>query len=168
MAAWRIKGHFRIKAGKLLELLRTNCQIVTEICGRLMEKVEQSTAATRSITFFINFWWFQHILVIDLVIWCYLVQALDFHMLQPGWVGFSWRPRSAQVALGENGEWQKCLSIFHTATAHDTVGYNACMSACEKSSQWQAALRLFADMLEMKLVDSVPQPFRQSLRFANG
>lgn len=35
------------------------------------------------------------------------------------------------------------------------------MSACEKSSQWQAALRLFADMLEMKLVDSVPQPFRQ-------
>lgn len=68
---------------------------------------------------------------------------------------------SAQVALGENGEWQKCLSIFHTATAHDAVGYNACMSACEKSSQWQAALRLFADMLEMKLVDSVPQPFRQ-------
>ena len=68
--------------------------------------------------------------------------------------------RPTQVTLGEHGEWQKCLALL--GTTGDTVCYNACISACERSSQWEAALMLFDQMLQMDICDAEPWPIGQS------
>ena len=52
---------------------------------------------------------------------------------------------SLLAALREGGEWEKALDVLKLVVT-DVVCYNAALSACEKSSQWQALLSVFEEM----------------------
>ena len=87
------------------------------------------------------------------LILCPIVSALQSTCTHPAHAQTSW----SQVALGEHGEWQRCMELL-AVFEPDRVCYNACMSACERSSQWEASLMMFSEMLQRDIFDADTRP----------